>query len=149
MLKHFTLEISIIKSHQTEQIIKVASSFQIPELNCVSLKWIVFIKLLQLQKGLTWNYSLGRDLRNCFILLRTWCNKFKVCIIWLHAVDAFSSLPLIHSCRLSELCMHWEPSPVPIDFVRRITESISPSSWHACSWVTPNAMFGMRDLCKT
>lgn len=44
MLKHFTLEISIIKSHQPEQVTKVAGSFQILELNRVNLNWICVCK---------------------------------------------------------------------------------------------------------
>lgn len=40
MLKHFTLEISIIKSHHPEQVTQVAGSFQILELNHVNLNWI-------------------------------------------------------------------------------------------------------------
>lgn len=40
MLKHFTLEIFIIKSRQPEQMTKVAFSFQILELNHVSLNCV-------------------------------------------------------------------------------------------------------------
>jgi len=46
MLKHFTLEISIIKCLQPEQMAEVACSFQIIELDCVRLDWVMFIRLL-------------------------------------------------------------------------------------------------------